>query len=374
MLAYLINDMHSELELPYIIGLSFFEGIGPLRFRALIKYFGTARAVFESSETELKNTAVGNAVVDQFILFRKTTDINKLYESYLKKNIKIITLFDPEYPEKLKNLNDSPFVLYALGNSKLLHEELSLAVVGTRKPTSYGIEVTKMITKGLVEAGFVIVSGMAMGIDAVGHKTALDNKGKTIAVLGCGIDICYPAVNREIYTRIISDGLVVSEFPPGKLASKRVFPSRNRIIAGLSMGVLVTEGAEKSGSLITPRYAVEYGRDVFTVPGPITSPMNKASMILLRNGAKAVASADDILEEYLQAVSKQKRKERIKEVKNLSKAEQIIVNLIEERGSVHIDEMVRISDIQKTDLYAILSTLELKNIIKELDGGIYFLT
>src|SRR3989344_859264 len=246
------------------IGLSYFEGIGPVRYQFLVSKFGSAGAVYHASITQLKEAGLSEKFAAQFDEFRRQTDLSKIATDITGKNIHIILKDDALYPDRLSQCPDAPFILYALGDRTLLQNDLPIAIVGTRKPTTYGSKVTRMIAGELANAGCTVVSGMAMGVDAIAHKCALDAQGKTIAVLGCGVDICYPAVNRELYNQLIKSGLIISEFPPGMTSSKGVFPARNRIIAGLSLGVLVTEGAEKSGSLITAARAAEYGRDVYS--------------------------------------------------------------------------------------------------------------
>lgn len=212
-----------------------------------------------------------------------------------------LTFDDPRYPRLLKEIPDPPAVLYVQTTTQLksLQLDRTIAVVGTRRITRYGEEVTRKLTRGLVEKGFTIVSGMALGVDTVAHQTALDCGGTTIAVLGSGIDIIYPPSNARLY-RAISQrrgSAICSEFAPGVRPAREQFPRRNRIISGLSMGVVVIEGDERSGTLITARYAAEQGREVFAVPGPVTSPMSRAPAILIKQGAKLVESVEDILDE-----------------------------------------------------------------------------
>jgi len=212
--------------------------------------------------------------------------------------IKILNISVADYPFLLKNIPDPPKELFVLGDGDILSAKRVIAVVGTRKMTRYGQEITTKLTKELVEAGFVIVSGMALGVDGVAHQTAIDSGGKTIAVLGAGVDIIYPAQHRDLYNGILAHGgAIVSEVPPGKFVSREQFPARNRIISGLSQAVLVTEGAIKSGGLITVRMALEQGREVFAVPGPINSPMAEGTNYLIKQGARLVTDVDDILSE-----------------------------------------------------------------------------
>lgn len=209
-----------------------------------------------------------------------------------------IPLSSVSYPRLLKEIPDPPNILYVRGRGAKINLTKTIAVVGSRHPTQYGIFVTKKIVRDLVHRGFTIVSGLATGIDTVAHETAIAAEGKTIAVLGCGIDIIAPPSNARLYWDIIDGhGVVVSEIPPGIRTDKKRFVTRNRIISGLSLGVVVTEGAKKSGTLITARFAAEQSREVFAVPGPVTSVNSGAASYLLKNGAKLVESADDIIEE-----------------------------------------------------------------------------
>jgi len=210
-----------------------------------------------------------------------------------------VSLLHPQYPQLLKEIPDPPAILYVLGTTEVLTHTYMIAVVGSRKPSTYGVAMTKRIVSGLVQHGYVVVSGMAYGIDTVAHATAIGSGGKTVAVLGCGIDIIAPSGNTQLYRQIVcGHGAVVSEIPGAIRTQKRQFVRRNRIISGMARGIVVVEGTERSGTLITASYAANQGRDVFAVPGAVTNPLSKASSILLKNGAKLVESADDILEEY----------------------------------------------------------------------------
>ncbi|OGG14212.1 DNA protecting protein DprA [Candidatus Gottesmanbacteria bacterium RIFCSPHIGHO2_01_FULL_39_10] len=217
----------------------------------------------------------------------------------MSDKIIFISIGDKRYPSLLREIPDPPKSLYVRGDVSLLGNEIRrIGVVGTRKVTEYGKDVTRRLTRDLVKAGYSIVSGMASGVDTVAHQTAIENNGVTIAVLGAGIDVIYPTPNQNLYWNIIKKyGCVISEFPPGKITSKVQFASRNRIISGISQGVVVTEGGEFSGSLITASCALDQGREVFAVPGPITSKFSKGPAFLLKNGAKMVTGISDILEE-----------------------------------------------------------------------------
>lgn len=293
----------------YYLGLSAFPGIGPVRFSLLYSYFGSAKGIWEASESALLSVNLPHTLVSSFMQFRKLFSLEEYERDLQKKHVGVLPNTDPRYPKLLSAIDDAPFLLYVKGTPSFavtsdgkkilqpINMERTIAVVGTRKPTAYGLAVTETLVKDLVAAGCTIVSGMAYGIDAAAHKTAIRENGKTIAVLGCGVDICAPAANRYIYDRCSRGGCgaVVSEMPLGLRPSKGLFPARNRIVSGLSLAVVVVEGTDESGALITARNAAEQGRDVFAVPGPVTSSMSKGPAKLLKAGAQVAESADDIL-------------------------------------------------------------------------------
>lgn len=288
-------------ETSYWVAFSVFPGIGPVRFKLLLDYFGTAKAAWEGASDLLKRIKLGETVTNQFTHFRKTFNLDDYIQKLERQHIAVLTLRDPRYPKLLKQIADAPFVLYIKAKSGMekINLDRTIGVVGTRKITHYGQDVTRKLVEGLVSYGFTIVSGLAYGVDAMAHQATIDSGGKTIAVLGSGIDIIAPASNARLYHQIGEEGCgaIVSEMPLGLRPNKGLFPARNRIISGLSLGVLVTEGADDSGALITARNAAEQGRDVFAVPGPITSLFSKGPAQLIKKGAKLVENVEDILEE-----------------------------------------------------------------------------
>ncbi len=276
-------------EKRYWVAFSAFPGIGPVRFRHLLDTFGTAKAAWEAP------------LSDKFIHFKKTFTIDEYLEKLERLHVSVLTLGDPKYPKLLKEISDPPFLLYIRGKNTgaPINLDKTIAVVGSRNITRYGEEVTRGLVTGLVAYGFTIVSGMAYGVDAVAHQAAMDAGGKTIAVLGCGIDIIAPTGNAKLYRMIGEEGFgaIISEMPLTLRPDKGLFIARNRIISGLSLGVVVTEGADDSGALITARNASEQGREVFAVPGPITSRYSAGPAQLIKKGAKLVESVEDILDE-----------------------------------------------------------------------------
>ncbi len=364
-----------ESEKIYWLGFSAFPGIGPLRFKLLLSYFGSAKKAWEAGEEELIKIGLGEKLTAQFAAFRRKISLPAYLKEVQSKNIKIITLIDKEYPSLLAEIFDAPFVLYVRGNLDCSKKE-TIGVVGTRMMTGYGREVTRKITGELVESGLTIVSGMAYGVDTVAHETALERGGKTIAVLGCGVDIIHPISNRVLYWKIVEKyGAIVSEFPPGMMASRGLFPARNRIISGLSLGVVVTEGAKDSGALITAKYAAEQGREVFAIPGPITSPLSKGPTLLLKHGAKLVTEVNDILEELKLPKNQDSRLDSSSKdwedvLKHFPPEERKILEILQNEN-LHFDEIARKSKIEAAILGGTLTVLEMKKIIKNMGGGIY---
>lgn len=355
-----------DADLPYMVGFSRFPGIGPARFKLLYEYFGSAKAAWEAPVEELKHINLGERLSDQLGKFRKETDLHEHLRVLEQLHVVPLTVRDPKYPRLLREIPDAPFVLYVLGKkgSTPINLERTIAVVGTRRMTAYGKEVTERIVRDLVVNGMTIVSGMAYGIDAAAHWAALEAGGKTIAVLGCGIDIIAPAGNARLYQSIAGGGgAIVTEMPLGHRPLKGLFPARNRIISGLSLGTLVIEGASDSGALITARNAAEQGREVFAVPGPITSAYSKASARLIKNGATLVESAEDILEAL--GIKHSGRPEGAKTpVRARSEEEQKILDLLVS-GRLPIDDIVRGSGLTAGNVAAILTVLEMRGSVKD---------
>ncbi|MCL5438577.1 MAG: DNA-processing protein DprA [Patescibacteria group bacterium] len=373
----------------YWLGFSAFSGVGPIKFRKLFDKFKSAEKAWNANSEELK-LVIGDSLTVKFENFRKTFSVDNYSKVLTCKGVTFTCLMDKEYPKLLKQIKNPPFVIYFKGDIDVFKNDKTIGVVGTRKITQYGKEVTGEFTKNLVDAGFTIISGLAFGVDAVSHQTAIENDGQTIAVLGSGVDLCFPLSNRAIYNSIVEkSGAVVSEFPIGESPSRGSFPSRNRIIAGLSLGVLVTEGAEDSGALITAEYAFENKRKVFAVPGPITSTLSKGPFKLISKGAKLVTSVEDILKEFIilsdpELVEGQKSKIKTTRLaqalakraiqsskfKNLTKEERKILDILQNED-LGFDQIVRKSKINASNLGSILSMMEIKGMIKSINNNLY---
>ncbi|MDO3410712.1 DNA-processing protein DprA [Saccharibacillus sp. CPCC 101409] len=291
-------------------------------------------------------------------------------EELLGRGIAPVSFFDDEYPTLMKETARPPWILYASGRRELL-ASFGIAIVGTRSPTVYGKTVCERIAGDLAESGVCVVSGMARGIDGICHREALRRHGSTIAVLGTGVDVAYPPEHRPLHREIAQSGLVISEFPPGTPPSPGLFPLRNRIIAGLARGVVVVEAAQRSGSLITADSALEAGRDVFAVPGPVTSPKSAGTFGLLKNGAKPCGSAEDILEEYGHLFEPAPRSGAKKdEPEKLTKEERTIYVILEQ-GDASIDELQRQTSWEFGLLHSVLLSLIIKSRVKSLSGAAY---
>ncbi|HUD09496.1 MAG TPA: DNA-processing protein DprA [Patescibacteria group bacterium] len=359
-------------ERDYYLGFALVSGIGPKRFASLLTTFKSAKNIWLASEIELKAAGLGPISTQKFINFKKEFDFGSYSKKMKKAGVSFVALCDKNYPQLLKVLDDAPIVLFTRGDFSSINFERTIGVVGTRKITTYGTTVTKMFATDLALVGLTIISGLAMGVDAVAGWSAIEAGGKTIAVLGSGIDLCYPPVNKPLYDKIIAGGgVVVSEFPIGMEPNPGTFPSRNRIIAGLSLGVLVTEGAEDSGSLITANEALAINRPAFAIPGPITSSLSKAPLKLIQKGGKLVTSAEDIIKIFKSQllISNQISISKVQDQKfaNLSKDELKIVQLLENEG-LSFDEIVRRCKLNSSKIGSLLSMMEIKGIIKNSDG------
>lgn len=363
-------------EKDYWLGFSVFSGIGPFKFKKILKEFGSAKKAWNASNSKILRI-LGENLGPKFVDFRNEFSIENYLKSLKKENVWFLTLKDKHYPNLLSKIKNPPFVLYGRGISfdKWKEEELgkAIAVVGTRKTTQYGREVTKILASKLSLAGFTIVSGLAIGVDAISHKAALENGNKTIAVLGCGVDCCNPMENIDLYSQIIkSQSTIVSELPLSHPPTKGSFPARNRIIAGLSQAILVTEGAEDSGSLITADYAFANNRKVFAVPGPITSSLSKGPYKLISAGAKLVTNVEEIISEL--GVKKGVPRSGIllrktKLVGDTTEEEKILKIL--ENEALHFDEIVRKTGISSQILGSTLSMMEVKGVIRSAGNSLY---
>lgn len=354
-------------EREYLICLSSFFPFGPARLSLLLSYFGSAKKVWNASTSYLISVGLKENLVLEFDSYRKKFSPKKYLASLDKLGVKVYTKSDGDYPRNLLEIDSAPLVIYVLG--EILPEDTNaIAIVGSRKMTSYGKEVAEMFSSEFANVGITIVSGLARGIDSVAHKSSLNVGGRTIAVLGSGIDVIYPPENRSLALEVIKNGALVSEFPLGYPALRPNFAFRNRIISGLSKAVVVVEGEKKSGTLLTAGYAAEQGKTVFAIPGQITSPMSGACEFLIKNGAKIAFSPVDVLEELDLQFRVDKEK-----VLNFAPADELENRILEiiSRETLHIDEIARILGLEVSLVSAKLSLMEIKCLVKNLGGGEY---
>src|SRR4051794_9403466 len=356
-------------ETAYRVALSRVAGIGPVRTLALLDFFGSAEEAWLASAADLQMAGLDPRTADNLLLLRRSLDLDKEMARLENSGARVLTWESNEYPERLREAPGSPAVLYIMGELTE-SDHWAVGVVATRRFTTYGHQVTERLSAALAAAGVTVVSGLARGIDTIAHRAALDAGGRTVAVLGSGLDVISPAENRQIVTRIVSEGLgaVVSEYPLGTQPDAMNFPPRNRIISGMSLGVLVVEAAEKSGALITVTFALEQGRDVFSVPGPITSRMSDGTNKLLKLGAKCVTSARDILEELnMDMVT-----EHVEAARSLPSdpTERMLLNFLQD-ASQHIDELTNKSGLPASTISAVLTMMELKGMVRHIGGMQY---
>jgi len=355
-------------EREYLVALSSYLYFGPARIKLLIDYFGSAKSAYKAEQKSLISIGLKVERVADFIRYRNEFELKSYIDRLKKLKINFLTIKDADYPHNLVDLDSAPPVLYIKGNLEP-SDSNSVAIVGTRKMTFYGKEVTEKFTKELSNLGITIVSGLALGVDACAHKACLDEGGRTIAVLASGLDIITPGSNTALAKRIVEGrGALVSEYPLGHPPLRTNFASRNRIISGLSRAVLVIEGAQQSGTLLTASAAAEQGRPVFAVPGQITSPMSAAPLFLIESGAKMATNVMDILEELNMEFSV--NHEMMENIMPQTKEERSLSTIITNEP-VHLDEIVRISGLNVSDISARLTIMELKGLVKNLGGGIY---
>ena len=353
------------------IGLSMVQELGPVSGRKLLASFGSPENIFKA-ETDALLSVKGTTRerVDNIRNFSQWGEVEKYLRVIERKGISVVPCQDVRYPEALKNIEDAPLVLYMKGEYHP-DDRFAIGVVGSRNHTPYGESVTQKIAGELSSAGFTIVSGLARGIDTLSHRSALAAGGRTIAVLGSGLDVHYPAENRGLSERIVSSGCVISEFLPGTMPNKENFPRRNRLISGLSLGILVVEATDNSGSLITAGYALEQNKEVFSVPGNITSRNSEGTNKLIKQGAKIVLGTDDIIEE-LAPVLKGYIRTGQKESLQLEGEESRLCTLLS-REPKHVDLISRESGLSINQLLGLLLSLELKGIVKQAGGKRFYI-
>lgn len=351
------------------MGFSLIPGIGRVKFNLLESYFDSLADAWQASTADLKRAGLDSASIRSINTYRPRISLDEEAEKLEEYGVQLITYHDDKYPSRLKEIYDYPPLLYVRG-SHLPEDEWCLAVVGTRKATVYGRQVAEELVTDLARNGITIVSGLARGIDSVAHHSALEAGGRSFAVFACGLDTVYPAENSALARRIMQNGAIISEYPLGTKPKPEHFPRRNRIMSGMSLGVLVVEADESSGAMITAHMGVEQNREVFAVPGSILSPSSRGVNRLIQEGAKLVRDYTDILEELnLTAIGYQME---MKEVIPASDTESQLLQYLSVEPT-HIDEVCYSSGLPAATVSSALAIMELKGLVKHVGAMNYIL-
>ncbi|MGN6642438.1 MAG: DNA-processing protein DprA [Verrucomicrobiota bacterium] len=358
-----------------MVALNMIEHVGPVRVRQLLEHFGDGPAILQASRQQLLHVhGIGEETADAISSWEKTIDLAGEFKRITDFGCHVLTQADAEYPELLRQIYDPPIVLYVKGRLTA-RDKNGVAMVGSRMTTHYGIEVARKLSYQLAYVGVTVVSGGARGIDTAAHQGALTGKGRTIAVLGTGINRVFPPENAELFERIAANGAVMTQFPFNRQADKQSFPIRNRIVAGMTLGTVVVEANLSSGALITANFATEYGRQIFAVPGRIDSPRSKGCHELIKKGAKLCESIEDVLSEFEYLFPTSNRPAAPNETGmlpalELSENEGKIYQVLSQEEST-IDEVIRRSGLPSSTASVALLSLEMKRMIKQLPGKLF---
>lgn len=353
-------------QLPALIALTEIPNLGPKGIIKLHKIEKSLEKLFTLNITQLEKLGIPKNLAEKIYNKSKNVDLKTLSDIYSTQNIQLIPYWSKEYPKLLLQIPDFPPLLFVKGRV-LPQDNKSIGVVGTRRVTSYGKLVTEQLVTDLLDEGFTIVSGLARGVDGIAHQVALQKKGRTIAVLGSGLDYIYPPEHKGLAQKITQNGALISEYPLGTKPFQANFPARNRIIAGLSLGVVVTEAIIKSGTQITASWAADYGREVFAVPGNIESQYSKGPHLLIKQGAKLTENIDDILEEL-----KIKRKIRnlFRQDSSIDGYEKILLEMLDS-GPTHFDILAQKTELNAKDLGVLITKLEISGRIKNIGSNTF---
>jgi len=360
-------------EWKYWIALKLVEGIGEVGIKNLISKFHNPKRVFESAVDEIEKVdGIGPKTAQSIKSFSGWESVEKEIRDIDRLRLKLLVLTDSSYPKNLFNIFYSPPLIYLKGDL-LPGDDIAVAIVGSRITDRYGRIVTEIISTELASSGITIVSGMARGIDSVAHASALKAGGRTIAVLGSGIDVIYPPEGKKLYDEISNNGAVISEFSLGSAPDAVNFPKRNRLISGLSLGVIIMRATEKSGSLITASFALEQNREVFAVPGNVTSRLSRGTHMLIKQGAKLVETVDDILNEieaFKNLKTNHSSEENVNVPLELNDDERTIYSVLK-NDPIHIDEIITMTGINSAKALSILLSLELNGLLTQLPGKMF---
>ena len=354
-----------------LIWLNSIQGVSVKVIEKLESYYGSLENIWSSSNNDINQIkSISEKTRFEITNKKDQTYFDNVMENIYKNDVKVLTILDEEFPEKLKYIYNCPKVLYVKGDM-LKKQERLIGIVGARKATAYGKHITNKFTNELLDLGINPVSGMAKGVDTEVHVASIKKNQRNIAVLGCGVDVVYPKSNKYIYEKIMDNGSVISEFPLGTQPLKYNFPQRNRIISGLSSGVLVVEADERSGSLITAHHAAEQGKEVFAVPGNINSIYSRGTNLLIKDGAKIVLRVEDIIEEIREFEGIKSKKDKVRlDYSKLSQDEVKVISFIEEEP-IHTDLICIKTSMSISNVNSILTILEMKGIVKKLPNQLF---
>src|SRR6202035_5000558 len=358
------------------LALALTPGLASRLSARLLREFGSPEEVFRAPLPRLEACRLPAPVAQA--VFKKQSFKRAEKELALTRRIdrcRLVNWTEPEYPQSLLQIYDPPVMLYVRGDAQVLNLP-SIGIVGTRRPTLYGTQMAERLGRELAARGLVLVSGMARGIDAIGHQGAMAVNGRAVGVLGTGVDVCYPKENRKLYEKVLERGAIISEFPLGTHPAPENFPIRNRIVAGMPLGVAVVEGAQYSGSLITARLAMEFGREVFAVPGNVTQPVSLAPHQLINQGAKLATNGEDVIEELptpiravlVRAEAPEAEQRNLLAAASLNSSEKKIYDLLSVDDPKAIDDIVERSELNSCEVLATLFDLEMKGIVRQLPG------
>ena len=352
---------------PFWVGFTLIKGIGAVRIQALIRHFGGLQAAWNAAPADLAEAGLGPRIVERVIQARQGVDLERVWKDIARQGIQVLTWEDEAYPGRLKEIEQPPPVLYVRGEY-LEEDAFSVAVVGTRRVTPYGRQITEEIARFLAGNGLTVISGLARGVDALAHTCSLQAGGRTLAVLGSGVDKIYPPEHRALAEQIMERGAIISDYPPGTPPEAANFPPRNRIISGLSLAVVVVEAGETSGALITAEFAAEQGREVFAVPGSILAPQSKGTNKLIQEGAQPLLSAADLMQALnLNRMGEQKAARKI--IPGDAVEAQLLKALSNE--PVHVDEIRNQTGLPIEKVSATLALMELKGMVRQVGGMNY---
>lgn len=353
----------------YWIGFNLVKGVGAVRLRALLDYFGTLDRAWQAPAGELAAAGLTARIVENIVQMRGKVDLEKILQRMAQLNIQALTWEDELYPRRLRQIDQPPPVLYVRGELTI-QDDFAVAIVGTRRMTVYGRQVAEEASAFLAANGVTVVSGLARGVDGVAHESALAAGGRTLAVLGCGVDTIYPPEHRRLAEKMMENGALLSDYAPGTPPDSANFPPRNRIISGLSAATIVVEASEKSGALITATFAVEQGRDVFAVPGGIHAPQSQGTNRLIRDGARPLLRMEELLDAL--EIDRIEARKQARRALPADRIENCLYDILT-REPQHVDEIRNRADLPIEQVSATLAIMELKGMVKQVGGMHYVL-